>query len=207
MMDAKEQDVATASVDLDNEIEGLMAEIRNVNDVAGQIAATAKQTNLLALNARIEAARAGDMGKGFTVVAEEVRNLSRQTAEATGEIEPSARELNAVAVALEALVRRQAGDPQGTGDVDQEILRLVTEIERVGTVAERIGGVASETNLLALNATIEADRAGNAGKGFAVVAGEVKALAGQAAAATRDIHGSVEKLNAQADRLAMLIGE
>ena len=206
-MNPQDQDAAAQAVDLDSELAALMGEIRNVNDVAGQIAAAAKQTNLLALNARIEAARAGEMGKGFTVVAEEVRNLSRQTAEATSEIENSARELHAVATALESLVHHQENDPSEIGDVDQEILRLVTEIERVGTVAERTGGVASETNLLALNATIEADRAGSAGKGFAVVAGEVKALAGQAAAATRDIHESVGKLNAQADRLAMLIGE
>lgn len=208
-MDTGQRSAEGATSGLDREIEGLISEIKNIDEVAAEIAAAAKQTNLLALNARIEAARAGDLGKGFTVVAEEVRDLAAQTGQATTEIDTSVRELSAVAVNLEASVRAQNGGQDGArngdGDIDQQILRLVTEIERVGTVSERIGGVASETNLLALNATIEADRAGAAGKGFAVVAGEVKSLASQATAATRKIRDSVEKLNAQADRLAEMI--
>lgn len=194
-----------SSADLNRELEGLLSEIQKIDEVAGQIAAVAKQTNLLALNARIEAARAGDMGKGFAVVAEEVRNLAGQTGNATEEIETSVRELSGVANDLGDLVRSELGHDNQGADIDQQILRLVTEIEKVGAVSERIGAVASETNLLALNATIEADRAGEAGKGFAVVAGEVKSLAGQASGATRNIHESVDKLNGQAERLAEMI--
>lgn len=196
---------ASSNADLHGEIEGLLGEIRKIDDVAGQIAAVAKQTNLLALNARIEAARAGDMGKGFAVVADEVKNLAGQTGNATEEIENSVRELSSVATDFEALVKNGLEYGNQEAEIDQQILRLVTEIEKVGTVSERIGAVASETNLLALNATIEADRAGDAGKGFAVVAGEVKSLAGQASSATRNIHESVDKLNGQADRLAEMI--
>jgi len=68
------------------ELTQLESEILRVANVAKQIDAIAKQTNLLALNATIEAARAGEAGKGFAVVAGEVKNLSNQTANATGEV-------------------------------------------------------------------------------------------------------------------------
>jgi len=198
---------ASGTSNLDDEIGVLIGEIGSVDEVARQIAAVAKQTNLLALNARIEAARAGETGNGFAVVADEVKNLAGQTGSATDEIERSVRELRTVALRLETAIKLDGDAEKRDTDINQEILNLVTEIEKVGTVSQRIDAVASETNLLALNATIEADRAGQAGRGFAVVAGEVKSLAGQTGNATRDINLSVKKLNDQAERLAEIITE
>src|SRR5258705_7347736 len=68
------------------EIEGLAAATQRIDGVLTLIQAIAEQTNLLALNATIEAARAGDAGRGFAVLAHEVKALAEQTAKATAEI-------------------------------------------------------------------------------------------------------------------------
>ncbi|WP_430536854.1 methyl-accepting chemotaxis protein [Listeria monocytogenes] len=65
----------------------LQTEAQNIHGIINTINGIASQTNLLALNAAIEAARAGDAGRGFSVVAEEVRKLSSRVEEAIKEVE------------------------------------------------------------------------------------------------------------------------
>ncbi len=84
--------------------------------------------------------------------------------------------------------------------------------QQIGKVTETITTISEQTNLLALNATIEAARAGEAGRGFAVVANEIKELARQTSAATRDIRGRIDAIQsstttamADIDRIAGVI--
>ncbi|WP_067501182.1 methyl-accepting chemotaxis protein [Actinoplanes sp. TFC3] len=102
--------VAREAVDLaastNQRIERLRTSSDEVSAVVSIITAIAEQTNLLALNATIEAARAGEQGKGFAVVAGEVKDLSRETAAATGDITTKVSAMQAdTAGAFEAISR------------------------------------------------------------------------------------------------------
>ncbi|MBK6851805.1 MAG: hypothetical protein IPG93_09365 [Burkholderiales bacterium] len=82
----KMADISNVMAQASTRIDTLSAQARNIGDVAGAITRITSQTNLLALNAAVEAARAGEHGRGFAIVAQEVKLLAGQTAQATHDI-------------------------------------------------------------------------------------------------------------------------
>lgn len=89
-----EEQIQSKTNDMDNRIDALIKASNKILELSNAIESIAEQTNLLALNASIESARAGEHGKGFSVVAEEVRKLAEASKNLTDETKLSVQDLN-----------------------------------------------------------------------------------------------------------------
>ena len=130
---------AGTMADLSNEVEHILdafkAEFETVKQETGTIDSISSQTNLLALNASIEAARAGEAGKGFSVVAEQIRKLSTETKDSSGQIS-------------EALSRLDEISGKMTSSIEETLKLIQVTLEKVTQTGENVNKITQDSSLL-----------------------------------------------------------
>ena len=194
---AKSSEVTRQAVDAskvsEQDVRALQQTSMEIGQVVEMITAIAEQTNMLALNATIEAARAGEAGKGFAVVAGEVKNLAKQTANATDEISGKIRSIQTASVksaesianigkiisSINDYMTVIAAAIEEQNATTEEISRNVTFVSNSATrVSDNVQKIHSKSGEISENAQRVNDKAEDLGGESLTLSREVKTFLG-----------------------------
>jgi methyl-accepting chemotaxis protein len=178
------------------EVSRLGEDASHISDVVKVIKEIADQTNLLALNAAIEAARAGEQGRGFAVVADEVRKLAERTASATNEINQMSGKIGDVAGhALSGMDKVVKTTKQGVGDAETaqtSIKNIQSNFGEVAAVIDDIAAALEEQNAAATELAKSTERVSQMSEENSGAAQSLLSLANDLEARAREVHNAVE---------------
>jgi methyl-accepting chemotaxis protein len=166
-----------------------------IGEIIGVIDDIADQTNLLALNAAIEAARAGEQGRGFAVVADEVRKLAERTTKATKEIAGMIKKIQSdTAGAVSSM-------EQGTGEVEKG----KDLADRAGSSLKEIVGVSQKVTDMVTQIAAASEQQSSASEQISKNVEAISKVTGETAQGTQQIARAAEDLNRLTEQLQQLV--